>query len=93
MFQSEVKIREQYMQWKEVVKTERDLRLRIHILDFSLLRKITSSGFRWSLCIFKGYDNCLKWLNNNQIIPTSFYVNKILYDEYQINIKSICMKI
>jgi hypothetical protein len=47
MFQSEVKIREQYMQWKEVVKTERDLRLRIRILDFSLLRKITSSGFRW----------------------------------------------
>ena len=50
-FESEVKIREQYMQWKEVVKTERDLRLRIHILDFSLLRKITSSGFRWWLCI------------------------------------------
>ena len=51
MFQSEVKIREQYMQWKEVVKTERDLRLRIRILEISLLRKIISSGFRWCLRI------------------------------------------
>ena len=43
--------------------------------------------------IFKGYDNCLKWLNNNQIIQTSFYVNNILHDEYQVNIKSIGMKV
>ena len=43
--------------------------------------------------IIKGYDNCLKLLNNNQIIPMRLYVNKILHDEYQVNIKSICMKV
>ena len=43
--------------------------------------------------IFKGFDNCLKGVNNNQIIQTSFYVNNILHDKYQVNIKSIFMKV
>jgi hypothetical protein len=33
MFESEVKIREQYMQWKEVVKTERDLTIDVKWLN------------------------------------------------------------